>query len=61
MTVYEFCELYINGSEEMEIWHNEEEKTVFRGTFNGAAYSDFCFEEITSFGIENGIIVVNIG
>ena len=60
MNVYEFCRLYIEGGENMEIWSISKEKTVFKGTFDEAIFSDFSSEEVASFGIENGKICINI-
>lgn len=60
MTVNEMCHLYIEGGEQMQIWSIDEEKTVFDGTFYDVMTSDFSEEEVQSYGIENGIIVMNI-
>ena len=60
MTVYEMCNAYIEGGENMQIWSINKEETVFEGTFNDATYSDYSEEEVQSYGIENGIIVLNI-
>lgn len=58
--LYTLCELYLESSENMEVWDNETEKTVFSGTFHEAQFSEFSDAEVGSFGIENGVIVVNI-
>lgn len=58
--LYSLCELYIESQEEMQVWDNEQEKTVFSGTFHDAQFSEFSDAEVGSFGIENGVIVVNI-
>ena len=58
--VYDFCFLYIEDAEEVVIWSAEEEKNVFEGTFREAMNSNFAYEEVQSFGIENGIICINI-
>lgn len=60
MTVYELADLYIESMEDMEIWDGAAEKTVFEGTFDEAIESDYAECEVGSFGIENGIIVINI-
>lgn len=60
MTVYELCYLYIEESEDMEIWDGEKEETVFSGMFREAMDSEFSDEEVSSFGIERGKIVINI-
>ena len=60
MNIYEFCWLYIESSEDMKIWSIEEEKFVFSGTHDEARMSEFASEEVQSFGIEEGIIVINI-
>lgn len=59
-TVEDLAELYIEGSEEVRIWDIEKEENVYTGTFNDVVYTDFAEEEVASFGIENGIIVINI-
>lgn len=59
-TVEDLAGLYIEGSEEVRIWDIEKEKNVYTGTFNDVVYTDFAEEEVSSFGIENGIIVINI-
>ena len=60
MRIYEFCWLYIESTEDMKIWGIEEEKYVFSGTYDEARISEFVNEEVQSFGIEDGIIVINI-
>lgn len=60
MTVYDLADLYINDGEDMEIWNSETDETVFRGTFDEAKDSDFAYCEVSTFGIENGKIVINI-
>ena len=60
MTVYEICEMYINENERMQIYSLGKEDAVFNGTFREASDSDYAWQEISSFGIENGILVVNI-
>ena len=60
MTVRELCELYIESEETMTIFSMEEERTVFEGSFNEAMYSDYSEEEVGSFGIEDGMICINI-
>lgn len=60
MAVYDLANLYINDGEDMEIWSSEEDKTVFRGTFDEVKDSDYADCEVETFGIENGIIVINI-
>lgn len=59
-TVEDLAGLYIEGSEEVRIWDIEKEENVYTGTFNDVVYTDFAEEEVASFGIENGIIVINI-
>lgn len=63
--VYDLCNLYIDGSENMKIWcgsdaENGEDGIVFEGTFNEAIFSDWENCEVESFGIEDGVLVVNI-
>ena len=61
ITVFDLCSLYIEYDEEVVIWSIQEEKEVFRGTFSEAMYSsEFADHTVGSFGIENGIICINI-
>ena len=60
MTVRELAELYIEGSDNMEIWEIEKEQTVFNGTFCEAITCEYAEREVGSFGVEDGIIVMNI-
>lgn len=60
MTVYELADLYIGSKEDMQIWNGSTEKTVFEGSFDGAKRSNYAEYEVGSFGIENGMIVINI-
>lgn len=61
ITVFDLCSLYIEYDEEVVIWNVQKEKEVFRGTFSEAMYSsEFADYTVSSFGIENGIICVNI-
>ena len=61
ITVFNLCSLYIEYDEEVVIWSVQEEKEVFRGTFSEAMYSsEFADYTVGSFGIENGIVCINI-
>lgn len=60
MNVYDFCALYIEDGEEVVIWSAFKGSNVFRGTFNEAQFSRYAICEVNSFGIENGIICINI-
>lgn len=60
MTVYDLTDLYIDGMEDMQIWNGTTETTVFEGTLDEAKNSKYADYEVGSFGIENGIIVINI-
>lgn len=60
MNIYEFCFLAIEESEEVSIWSIKEEKEVFRGTYKEARNSIYDCETVQSYGIENGIICINI-
>jgi hypothetical protein len=61
ITVFDLCSLYIEHDEEVVIWNVQEEKEAFRGTFAEAMYSsEFADYIVGSFGIENGIICINI-
>lgn len=59
-SVYDLCWLYIEDTEEMTIWDLATEKEVFKGIFNEAMFSDYSEYIVCSFGIENGIICINI-
>ena len=61
ITVFDLCSLYIEYDEEVVIWSVQEKKEVFRGTFSEAMYSsEFADYTVGSFGIENGIVCINI-
>lgn len=60
MTVYELCEFYVDEEAEVRIWSGEEESQVFLGTFHSASLSKYADKLIGSFGIEDGVIVINI-
>lgn len=60
MTVREFCYLYIEDSDFVAIYSCESEKNVFEGTYYEASFSEYKDEIICSFGIEDGIICINI-
>ena len=60
MTVYDLCNAYINGGEGVEIWDTDKDSTVFIGTHDEATYSEYANKEVGSYGIENGIIAINI-
>lgn len=60
MTVGEFCELYIESTDSVAIYDCTTEQNVFEGTYREASYSEYEGETICSFGIENGIICINI-
>lgn len=60
MSIYELCSLYIESDEECEIYGIDDERTLFEGSFIDAMYSRYDWEEVQSFGIENGKIVINI-
>lgn len=65
ITVYDLCNLYIESGETMRIWCEFDagqggDGIVFEGTFSEAAHSDWEDCEVESFGIENGMLVVNV-
>lgn len=60
MSVCELCELYIEGSDVMEIYDTQKHETVFRGTYDEAQVCDYYDHEISSFEIQDGILVINI-
>lgn len=60
MTVYDLADLYVESSEEMQIRTVETEQIVFEGSFEEAKDSEYADCEVSSFGIEDGILVINI-
>lgn len=60
MSIYEFCSLCLCEYEEMKIYSVDDETEVFTGTFDEAMYSEFADDEVQSFEIDNGKIVINI-
>lgn len=65
ITVYDLCYLYIESSETMRVWcaFDAEEGgdgIVFEGTFSEVMRSDWASCEVDSFGIEGGVLVVNV-
>lgn len=60
MSVNEFCGLCISEYEKMKIYSVEEKKVVFYGTFDEAMYSRFADDEVFSFEVKNGKIVINV-
>lgn len=60
MTIYELCEYYIEGSDEIQIWSTDEHETVFKGTVEEAMISEYADSSICSFGVEAGTLVINI-
>lgn len=60
MTVYELIDLYINSGENMQIWNGSTGQTVFEGSFEDAKDSRWADCIVESFGIEDGILVINI-
>ncbi len=59
-TVYDLCWLYIEDSEEMTIWDLATETEVFKGTYDEAMSSDYSDYSVCSYGVENGIVCINI-
>ena len=66
ITVYDLCNLYINDSENVRIWcaYDAEmggDGIVFEDTFNEVMFrSDWSDCVVESFGIENGVLVINV-
>ena len=60
MTVEQLCELYIEDTDSVRIYGLEKGEDVFEGTYREAVYSDYADEEVCSFGVEGGIICINI-
>lgn len=60
MTVYELADLYMRGAENMQIWSAETQETVFEGSFREAKESKYADCDVSSFSIEDEIIVINI-
>lgn len=60
MTVYDLCSLYIEGCDDVIIYSFEADENVFEGTFDEAMRSEFADYDVETFGIENGIICINI-
>ena len=63
--VYDLCNLYVEGTEDMRIWcafdaENGGDGIVFEGAFDEALFSEWKNCEVASFGIENGVLVINI-
>ena len=60
MTVHDLCSLYIEDTEEVKIYSFDKDEVVFSGFFREATFCDYSDEEVCSFGIEDGIICINI-
>lgn len=60
MNVHDFCYLAMEGTQELVIWSIEEEKEVYNGDCDEAMHCIYDCEYVQSFGIENGIIYINI-
>lgn len=60
VTVAQFCNLYVDGTDTVRIWHCDEQATVFEGTFCEAMDSEYADYEALGFGIEDGVICINI-
>lgn len=63
--VYDLCNLYIEDTEDMKIWsasdaENGGDGIIFEGTFFEALFTEWKNCEVASFGIENGVLVINI-
>lgn len=60
MTVYDLCGLYLEQSENVEIWSTSYGQTLFDGTFEDAADSGFEDCDVMSFHVEDGIVVITV-
>ena len=60
VTVGQFCNLYIEDTEKVQIFDLDQDKVVFEGTYPEAEESEYSEELICSFGIENGLNRINI-
>lgn len=60
MTVYDFCSLYIEDTDDMTIWSIDTGEEIACGTVRELMYCEYSAEVVQSFGIENGILCLNI-
>jgi len=62
MSVYDFCFLACDDSLECAIYDMNEsvEGEIFRGTYAEAMESQWETEEVESFDVENGVVILNI-
>lgn len=60
MSVNEFCGLCLNEYEEMKIYSVDEKRVVFSGSYDEAMYSRFADDEVLSFDVKHGKIVISV-
>ncbi len=60
VTVGQFCNLSIEGTAKVRIWDCDEQSVVFEGSYREAMNSNYANYFVLSFGIEDGIICLNI-
>ena len=60
MTVYDFCDMCACNMDELDVFSIDGEQTVFSGTYDDAMYSQYADEEVQSFEVDGGKLVLNI-
>lgn len=63
MTVSDICELFIDDSQRVDIWSDNEEKVVWSGSAYGVQNIEYGYMEVTSIdNIEIGtdVIILNV-
>jgi hypothetical protein len=60
MTVSDFCSLYIEDTDDATIWGLEANEEIACGTIRELMYCEYSSEIVQSYGIENGILCLNI-
>lgn len=60
MSVREMCQWAIEPTDDVKVWSCERGQTVYLGSYKDCATSDFADCTVQSFGIEDGILCINI-
>ena len=63
MTVSDICELFIDDSQRIDIWSNNEEKVVWSGTAYDLQDTEYSYMEISSIdtiAIGTDVITLNV-
>ena len=64
MTVEEIMELFVDDSQEIELWDINKEETVFKGDYRDLNDNDLLYAELSSidniYPNNNGIITFNV-